>query len=220
MTREWVNTLWTIPVFSYLLDTARVNSRSLWSLTNDKQPSEGNSFDFIFELSECLFRPLIERRNTTHLSHSTSKKINSILNNNSYTSSFAPSDAHALTNAPAPPYACAPSDVPAPTNAPAPSDAPVPPAAPVPSDAPALTNAPASPDTSASLDVPAHRATVTLTRKRCRMCITDVNQLDITERKNKVMKLSPVITKCALCSGSVCKNHYILVCTECKNNMR
>ena len=29
-------------------DTARVNSQSLWSLTNDKQPSEGNSFDFIF----------------------------------------------------------------------------------------------------------------------------------------------------------------------------
>ena len=39
---------WTIPVFSYLLDAARVNSQSQWSLTNDRQPSEGNSFYFIF----------------------------------------------------------------------------------------------------------------------------------------------------------------------------
>ena len=89
---------WIIPVFSYLLDTARVNSQSLWSLTNDRQPSEGNSFDFIFELSECLFKPIIiGRGNTSHLSNFTSTKISSILNNGPHTSSLASSEAPAPT---------------------------------------------------------------------------------------------------------------------------
>ena len=132
--------------------------------------------------------------------------MNSILNNGPNTSSLASSDA--LTSAPAPPNAPAPPDAPALTSAPAPPDAPYP------SDVPAPTNTPAPPD------APAHRPTDTLPKKRCRKCIADVNQLDISERKSKVTKLNPVITKWALCSGSVCKNHYISVCTECRNNLR
>lgn len=42
---------WTLAAFSYLLDTARVNSQTLWSLNNAHNPIKTNSFNFAYDLA-------------------------------------------------------------------------------------------------------------------------------------------------------------------------
>uniref|UniRef100_A0A6A7G5I7 PiggyBac transposable element-derived protein 3-like n=2 Tax=Hirondellea gigas TaxID=1518452 RepID=A0A6A7G5I7_9CRUS len=70
---------WPMTAFSYVLDTARVNSQTLWALNNGKTPSQTNSFDYGYDLALSLLLPLVERRNTKHMSASLKLKIQSLL---------------------------------------------------------------------------------------------------------------------------------------------
>jgi hypothetical protein len=70
---------WTMAAFSYILDTARVNSQTLWALNNKKDPTKVNSFDFAYELSMSLLLPEIQKREITPLSISLKSKITSFL---------------------------------------------------------------------------------------------------------------------------------------------
>ena len=65
---------WLMVAFSYLLDTVRVNASTVWSLLNDKEPSNMNSFGFGYTLTEQLDMPAIIRRNKNGLSSSIVKK--------------------------------------------------------------------------------------------------------------------------------------------------
>jgi hypothetical protein len=54
---------WTTTVFSYILDTARVNAQTVHSHLNNKNPRETNSFEFALELARNLCIPHIKERN-------------------------------------------------------------------------------------------------------------------------------------------------------------
>lgn len=72
---------WTMSSFSYILDTIRVNSQTIYSLNNGMDPRKVNSFKFGWELAKELVKPFIElRRNETkNLKSHILKKINYIL---------------------------------------------------------------------------------------------------------------------------------------------
>ena len=53
---------WTLVVFFYMLDTARVNSQSVHSLNAGIDPRKSNSFRFGWDLSMQLLRPHVQRR--------------------------------------------------------------------------------------------------------------------------------------------------------------
>ena len=60
---------WTRVVFSYLLDTARVNAQTIWSLNKKIRggPRKSNSFEFGIDLAKALVLPYIEQRPTNGL---------------------------------------------------------------------------------------------------------------------------------------------------------
>jgi hypothetical protein len=66
---------WTWTAFSYIVDTARVNAQTLHSHVNNINPRKTNSFDFALQLAKQLIRPLIERRDITHLNVNIRAKI-------------------------------------------------------------------------------------------------------------------------------------------------
>jgi hypothetical protein len=70
---------WTATAFKYILDTARVNAQTVWSLTNKFDPLKTNSFDFGIALAESLIMPHIAQRNTTHFSAALKMKIKCVL---------------------------------------------------------------------------------------------------------------------------------------------
>ena len=53
-------------LFAYLLDTARVNAQTIWSLNQKpktkKDPRQTNSFEFGIKLARALVLPHVERR--------------------------------------------------------------------------------------------------------------------------------------------------------------
>ena len=53
---------WAMNVFSYVLDTRRVNASTIYAINNDLQPRNIKSVDFEFELAMSLIRPHIEQR--------------------------------------------------------------------------------------------------------------------------------------------------------------
>jgi hypothetical protein len=70
---------WTLTAFSYMLDTARVNSQTLCALNCEEIPTKTNSFMYGMKLAKSLIHPHIERRNTLHLSSSIKNKIIDVL---------------------------------------------------------------------------------------------------------------------------------------------
>ena len=57
---------WSMAAFSYILDTARVNSQTLYAINSGKQPRKLNSYEYDMELVMQLVTPhIITRRNTT-----------------------------------------------------------------------------------------------------------------------------------------------------------
>ena len=182
---------WTISSFSYLLDTARVNSQTLWSLANGKKHVNTNSFDFALQLADDLVRPFIEKRSTGYLTQSCKNKIHNVLQSDDFTSFSAtitppPTSTHTHTTTPVP------ATTPAPMATPAPNAARI-----FEAQEPATASA--------------------FPRKRCNSCVTDLTQLEAGERRTKQMKMSKVASKCTLCLKSVCKTHYTIVCNVCWN---
>ena len=70
---------WTMSAFSYVLDTARINAQTIFSLNNDINPRKSNSLEFGWQLAMSLVKPHIMRRKKETLSKLTINKINCIL---------------------------------------------------------------------------------------------------------------------------------------------
>jgi hypothetical protein len=68
--------------FAYIIDTARVNSQTLYSIQNQIDPRKNNSFKFGWELVKELVTPQVEHRKmtSTTIHHATKRKIELILN--------------------------------------------------------------------------------------------------------------------------------------------
>lgn len=58
---------WTIVAFSFILDTARVNTQTVHAIQNDIPVKSVNSFDFGWKLAESLVLPQIQRRSRVGL---------------------------------------------------------------------------------------------------------------------------------------------------------
>ncbi|KAL5248815.1 hypothetical protein ACHWQZ_G017867 [Mnemiopsis leidyi] len=58
---------WTVAVFSYLLDTTRVNTQTFVSLNIGKDPRKVNSFDFGHKLAMDLIAPHLYNRELTNV---------------------------------------------------------------------------------------------------------------------------------------------------------
>lgn len=71
---------WTVNAFSYILDTARVNSQTIFGKNTNKDPRSINSFNYGWELVMSLCIPQIRRRKETPgLPQSTIAKIKLLL---------------------------------------------------------------------------------------------------------------------------------------------
>ena len=70
---------WTTTAFSYILDTARVNSQTLYSHLTQQDPRKTNSFQFGMELVRELVLPLVLRRDRTYLSNAIRGKIIAVI---------------------------------------------------------------------------------------------------------------------------------------------
>ena len=72
--------IWSVLVFYYMLNTIRVNAKTLWCIKYKKSFSKISTFDITFELVNALVTPFIEQRNLNGLWKPLLKKINYILN--------------------------------------------------------------------------------------------------------------------------------------------
>lgn len=70
---------WTWNAFCYVLDTARVNSSTIFALVGKKDPRKQNSLDFGWNLVMQLTKPFITQRNIHPLGSSIKNKIGIIL---------------------------------------------------------------------------------------------------------------------------------------------
>ena len=53
---------WSTLGFYYMLDTIRVNSKSLWCIKHGKDPKKANTFDVGLDLAHSLVMPFIQQR--------------------------------------------------------------------------------------------------------------------------------------------------------------
>jgi len=65
--------------FYYMLDTIRVNSKTLWCLKHNKDLSKTKTFDVGYELANSLVMPFIQQRSLAGLRKPTLKKLNYLL---------------------------------------------------------------------------------------------------------------------------------------------
>ena len=70
---------WTMLAFYYMLDTIRINAKTLWCLKHKKNPQKVNTFDVSFELANALVMPFICQRNRAGLQKQVLKKIRYVL---------------------------------------------------------------------------------------------------------------------------------------------
>ena len=70
---------WAATAFSYILDTARINAETLFSLNNGVIPRQTSSFEFGWQVASQLIKPYIEKRNIQHLSKTFQLQINTVL---------------------------------------------------------------------------------------------------------------------------------------------
>ena len=211
---------WTLTVFAYMLDTARVNSQTLFCLNNNINPGARNnsSFRYGWNIVLALVTPHLQRRAISKgLHYKTHDKIKFILSNalaqfasakvtpeappcNSGMSTAACEAPASMTRGSKTPalqtsagkiLTCNTAVVVTPT-----SDAPEP--APV-SEIPALEAATVCPTPSV--------------KKRCTLCVTAIYGKGYTKSRNK---LAVVSQACFKCQKPVCKKHYSVVCLHCK----
>ena len=211
---------WTLTVFAYMLDTARVNSQTLFCLNNNINPGARNnsSFRYGWNIVLALVTPHLQRRAISKgLHYKTHDKIKFILSNalaqfaSAKVTPEAPTCISGMSTA-----ACeAPASMTRGSKTPAlqtsagkiltcntavvvtpTSDAPEP--APV-SEIPALEAATVCPTPSV--------------KKRCTLCVTAIYGKGYTKSRNK---LAVVSQACFKCQKPVCKKHYSVVCLHCK----
>ncbi|XP_057296254.1 piggyBac transposable element-derived protein 1-like [Hydractinia symbiolongicarpus] len=72
---------WTFVMFSYMLDTARVNSSTIYSLNKGIDPLQQKSFEYAFQLVMELVKPTIQKRSQNGMLSITKQKINLVLGN-------------------------------------------------------------------------------------------------------------------------------------------
>ena len=58
---------WSTLGFYYMLDTIRVNSKSLWCIKHGKDPKKANTFDVGLDLAHSLVMPFIQQRSLVGL---------------------------------------------------------------------------------------------------------------------------------------------------------
>ena len=73
------NRRWVMVAFSYLLDTIRVNSSTVFALTKKTDPKKVNSFEYGYTLAEQLVMPQIQRRSRNGLQSSVLAKIDLVM---------------------------------------------------------------------------------------------------------------------------------------------
>ena len=180
---------WTMSVFSYLLDTARVNSQTLWALNKNRNPKLTNSFQFALQLATDLVYAHINIRNTKYLATATRKKIETFLKVNKHVLTSAVA-ATTLTKT-----------------------------TPESSAATAVQVAAAETATLITETLePAAAATTLTVKKRCIKCIEFISSLDVTERKKGFANMNRISTACKMCKKIVCKLHFYTICQNCSQN--
>ena len=70
---------WALLSFYYMLDTIRVNSKTLWCLKHKKTLNKTSTFEVGFELANALAMPFIQQRKVNGLRKPTLKKIDYVL---------------------------------------------------------------------------------------------------------------------------------------------
>ena len=70
---------WTRVIFSYILDTPRVNAQTISALNRGWEPKSSKSYEFGLYLAKSLVMPLIERRPWTGLQAPTQAKMKFML---------------------------------------------------------------------------------------------------------------------------------------------
>ena len=71
---------WSVLAFYYMLDTIRVNAKTLWCIKHKKSFGKISTFNILFELANALVMAFIEQRNLNCLPKPLLKKINYVLN--------------------------------------------------------------------------------------------------------------------------------------------
>ena len=69
--------------FYYILDTIRVNSKTLFCIKKGLDVKKENTFDWAFELAKSLKYPFIEQQRINGLRKSVTQKIDFVLNRQS-----------------------------------------------------------------------------------------------------------------------------------------
>ena len=70
---------WTISVFSYVLDTSRINASTVWSMNNNENPRKIDSIGFGWELVKSLVVPYVNQRSVNGLSRSIQNKMSLVV---------------------------------------------------------------------------------------------------------------------------------------------
>ena len=70
---------WTISVFSYALDTSRINVSTVWSIDNNENPRKIDSMGFGWELVKSLVVPYVNQRSVNGLSRSIQNKMSLVV---------------------------------------------------------------------------------------------------------------------------------------------
>ena len=73
--------LWTISVFSYVLDTSQINASAIWSMNNNENPRTIDSMSFRRKLVKSLVLPYVNQISVNGLSSSIQKKCLLLLEN-------------------------------------------------------------------------------------------------------------------------------------------
>ena len=70
---------WDIIAFYYILDTVRVNAKTVWCLSQNQEPQKCNTHQFAWKLASALVKPFMEQSDLNGLSKSIVASINNIL---------------------------------------------------------------------------------------------------------------------------------------------
>ena len=78
-----LRTRWDFGAFYYILDTTRVNSKTLFCIKKGLDVKEENTFDLAFELAKTLTYPFTDQRRINGLGKNVTRKIDFVLNRQS-----------------------------------------------------------------------------------------------------------------------------------------
>ena len=71
---------WDLVAFCYILDTIRVNSKTLCGIKKGLDVKKESTFDLAFELAKSLTYPFVEQRRINRLGKSVTQKIAFVFN--------------------------------------------------------------------------------------------------------------------------------------------